>query len=135
MDAALDRYCALLGADRPNIIVTDPGNNVRATYRGNPTNAQAKLAFLDMGGVQLELIEPIGEDSAWFEGLPEKGERVHHLAFWTENMAEAKTALEEQGGTLAMRGDMGDGQYAYFDLHDTMGILVEMLEHKRTNIE
>ena len=29
-------------------------------YRGQPSNAQAKLAFLDGGSCQVELIQPLG---------------------------------------------------------------------------
>ncbi len=135
IESALDKYVALLGIERPKVIVTDPGNECRATYRGNPTNDRAKLAFIDLGGVQLELIEPIGTDSAWAEGLDTKGPRLHHIAFWTQNMATTKQALEEQGATLMMRGDMGgDGQYAYFDANEGMGAVIEILEAKRTEI-
>lgn len=124
------RWAQLLGQDPPRIIITDPGNEVRATYRGQATNAQAKLAFLDLGGVQLELIEPIGSESAWHEGLPEHGPRLHHIAFSVEGMDQSQEVLAEQGVTLMMRGDMGDGQYAYFDGRESLGAVVELLEHQ-----
>jgi 4-hydroxyphenylpyruvate dioxygenase-like putative hemolysin len=84
--------------------------------------------------VQLELIEPLGEKSAWYEGLAARGEGVHHLAFWTEDMAASASALRENGIELAHRGDMGDGQYAYFDAQEHLGVMVELLEHERTEI-
>jgi len=135
IEAAKARWAALLGVEPPNTILTQPGHEVRATYRGQATNAQAKLAFFDLGGVQLELIEPIGEDSAWYEGMPEHGERLHHLAFWTEDAASSQEILAEAGVTLMMRGDMGEGQYAYFDGREKLGAVVELLEHRRTVME
>ena len=134
IDAAAQRYATLLGVDVPNIIVTAPGNDVNATYRGMPTDCKAKLAFFDLGGVQLELIEPIGDDSAWAEGLRDGGETVHHLAFWTENLRDDKAVLEANGADMIQRGDMGDGQYAYFDGREPFGTMVELLEHKRTDL-
>lgn len=134
IERAIENYVTILGVPRPAVMITDPGNDVRATYRGQPTNAQAKLAFFDLGGVQLELIEPIGEDSAWFEGLDQRGEGVHHIAFWTEDMAAARTHLAQNGVPLIMRGDMGDGQYAYFDGQQSLGVMVELLEQRRTEI-
>ena len=133
--AAVRRYSALLGVDPPKIIETQPGQEVNATYRGASTNDRALLAFFDLGGVQLELIQPIGEASAWAEGLRDGGETVHHLAFWTENMREDKTALESNGSELIQRGDMGDGQYAYFDARTNFGTMIELLERKRTDLE
>ena len=34
-------------------------------YRGKPTDGRAKLAFLKLGEISLELIEPIGGPSIW----------------------------------------------------------------------
>jgi methylmalonyl-CoA/ethylmalonyl-CoA epimerase len=134
IDSAIDRYCSLLGVERPPIIETQAGNDVRQTYRGVSSNARAKLAFFDLGGVQLELIEPIGEDSAWAEGLRDAGEAVHHLAFWTENMKQDKDHLEANGAEMIQRGDMGEGQYAYFDARNRFGTMIELLESKRTEL-
>lgn len=127
IDAAIGRWSALLGVDRPGVIITDPGNEVNATYRGASTNDQAKLAFFDLGGVQLELIEPIGTDSAWAEGLDEKGERFHHLAFWVDDMKAARTHLAEHEIPEIQRGDMGSGEYAYFDGQTQISAMIELL--------
>jgi methylmalonyl-CoA/ethylmalonyl-CoA epimerase len=132
IEIAIAKWCALLEVEAPPIIVVAPGNEANVTYRGVPTNATCKLAFFDLGGVQLELIEPIGTDSAWAEGLAEKGERVHHIAFWTENMKDSVASLGENGIELMQRGDMGEGQYAYFDGAEEIGTFVELLEAKRT---
>ncbi|MDR3687768.1 MAG: VOC family protein [Fimbriimonas sp.] len=134
IERAIEHYSALLGQPRPNIIETEPGSEVAMTYRGAPSNARALLAFFDLGGVQLELIQPIGDDSAWAEGLREGGETVHHLAFWTENMRADKDALEMQSVPMIQRGDMGEGQYAYFDGRARFGAMIELLEHRRTSL-
>jgi catechol 2,3-dioxygenase-like lactoylglutathione lyase family enzyme len=135
IEASKARWAALLGVDVPGTIVTDPGNAVNATYRGAPTNDQAKLAFFDLGGVQLELIEPMGTDSAWAEGLDSKGERFHHLAFCVESVAEAKEYLDGHGVTLIQRGDAGGGgggEYAYFDGQEHFSAMIELLAAKRS---
>lgn len=134
IEASRLRYASLLGVEPPNIILVQPGDECRVTYRGLPSNDTCKLAFFDLGGVQLELIEPIGKNSAWAEGLEEKGERVHHLAFWTENMKADRDALAAHGTDLIHRGDMGEGQYAYFDGTAAFGTFIELLESKRTEL-
>ena len=129
------RWAAILGVEAPNTIVTDPGLQRRMTTRGIPSDAMCKLAFFDLGGVQLELIEPIGEGaSTWHEGLAE-GEGFHHIAFWTENMREVKETLDAAGAPLVQRGDMGDGQYAYFDGVGQLLTRIEVLEKVRTELE
>ena len=134
IEAAKVRWAGVLGVDTPNTITTQPGNDCRMTYAEQPSNAQCHLAFFDLGGVQLELIQPLGGQSTWQEGLDKKGESVHHIAFWTENMADSAAGLRENGVNLVQRGDMGEGQYAYFDAEDQLGCVVELLEQKRTEL-
>ena len=129
---AKKRWAAALGVEEPNEIVTSPGNEVNMTFAGEPSNAQCKLAFFDVGGVQLELIEPMGGKSTWQDVLDRKGEGMHHIAFWVENMAETSRQLKEHGVQPIQRGDMGEGQYGYFDAEEKLGCVIELLESKRS---
>jgi catechol 2,3-dioxygenase-like lactoylglutathione lyase family enzyme len=131
IEAAAQRYAQILGLPVPNIITTEPGSQVEMTYRGQPSDAQAKLAFFDLGGVQLELIQPLGGDSTWQEGLDQNGEGVHHLAFWVEGMQRSVDFLKTHDIPMIQRGDMGEGQYVYCDAEDKLGVVVELLEKRR----
>lgn len=131
IDEARQRYAALFGCDVPNVIVTEPGNEVSMTFRGEPSDAQAKLAFFNLGQVQLELIEPMGGKSTWQEALDTKGEGVHHIAFWVEGMQKSVDFLKTQDIPMIQRGDMGEGQYAYFDAEKPLGLTIELLERVR----
>lgn len=131
IEEACERWAQILGQPVPNVIITQPGNEVNMTYRGQPSNAQAKLAFFNLGQVQLELIEPVGEPSTWKEALDKNGESVHHIAFWTEDMQASAEFLKQHGIPLVQRGDMGEGQYAYFDAQQQLGVQIELLERVR----
>ena len=135
IESAEKRWASALQVGLPDTIVTQPGEEVRMSFSGRPSNAQCKLAFFDLGGVQLELIEPLGGDSTWQEVLDRRGEGVHHVAFWTEDMAASARDLRGRGVNLVQRGDMGEGQYAYFDGEKELGCVVELLERKRTELE
>ncbi|MBW3624286.1 MAG: VOC family protein [Armatimonadetes bacterium] len=125
------RYADVLGLPVPNIITTEPGNEVEMSFRGEPSDARAKLAFFNLGSVQLELIQPLGGKSTWQEALDRKGEGVHHIAFWVEGMQRSVDFLKGQEIPMVQRGDMGEGQYAYFDAEDRLGLVIELLEKKR----
>jgi catechol 2,3-dioxygenase-like lactoylglutathione lyase family enzyme len=131
IEATAKNYAAVLNLPMPEIIVLAPGLEVNQTYRGQPSNASAKLAFFQLGPVQLELIEPIGDDSTWKEVLDRKGEGFHHLAFWVNDMQKRVDFLREQGISMVHRGDMGEGQFAYFDAEAQLGVTLELLEQKR----
>ena len=113
------------------LYLLSPGLEVNQTYLGRPSNASAKLAFFQLGPVQLELIEPIGDESTWKEVLDRKGEGFHHIAFWVNDMQKRVDFLREQGIPMVQRGDMGEGQFAYFDAEQTLGVTLELLEQKR----
>jgi catechol 2,3-dioxygenase-like lactoylglutathione lyase family enzyme len=131
IEEAAQRYADVFGLPVPNIIITQPGLEVNMTYRGEPSDAQAKLAFFNLGQVQLELIEPMGGASTWQEALDRNGESVHHLAFWVEGMQRSVDFLKSKGIPMVQRGDMGEGQYAYFDAEGPLGVTLELLERKR----
>jgi len=95
--------------------LTGAQDETNARYHGEPTDARAKLAFFQLGGVSLELIEPIGGPSTWAEHLENHGEGVHHLAFRTDGMDDTIARLEGKGLSLAQRGDFPGGCYAYMD--------------------
>lgn len=131
IDEASRRWADILGQPVPNVIVVQPGDEVNMTHRGQPSNAQARLAFFNLGQVQLELIEPMGGASTWQEALDENGESVHHLAFWVEGMQRSVDFLKSRDIAMLQRGDMGEGQYAYFDAQGGLGVVLELLEKKR----
>lgn len=131
IEASAKRYADVLGLPAPNIITVQPGSEVNMTFQGVPSDAQAKLAFFNLGQVQLELIEPMGGQSTWQEALDRKGEGVHHLAFWVEGMQRSVDFLAEHDIPMIQRGDMGPGQYAYFNAEAPLGVTLELLEKMR----
>jgi methylmalonyl-CoA/ethylmalonyl-CoA epimerase len=131
IEEAAKRYADILGLPVPEPIVTAPGLENQQTYRGEPSDARAKLAFFSVGQVQIELIEPLGGASTWQEALDTKGEGVHHIAFWVEGMQKSVDFLKSRGIPMIQRGDMGEGQYAYFDAEVQLGVTLELLERVR----
>ncbi len=122
-------YCDILGLPEPNIIVTDGYDKAKTTYRGQPTAATAKLAFFDMGQVQLELIEPDGKPSTWQEVLDEKGEGVHHIAFFVKGTDKVVAYLESKGAELVQQGHYTGGMYSYVDATPQLHVVLELLEN------
>jgi methylmalonyl-CoA/ethylmalonyl-CoA epimerase len=131
IEASAKHYAETLGLPVPETIVTAPGLSVEQTYLGKPSDAQAKLAFFQVGQVQIELIEPMGGPSTWQEVLDRKGEGVHHIAFWVEGMQKSVDFLKAHDIPMIQRGDMGEGQFAYFDAESALGVTLELLEAKR----
>lgn len=128
-------YAEFFGLKKPEIIVTDTEDIAHTRHNGVATQARAKLAFFDMGSLQLELIEPDHEPSTWRDYLNEHGEGPHHIAFVVEGMKEKIMLLEGKGFPLQQKGEYTGGRYAYMDTFKELKVIVELLENDKDNGE
>jgi len=129
IDEAVQAWSQLLGVEPPSVITTDTVDVAHTRYQDQPTPAQAKLAFFDLGQVSLELIQPLGEPSTWNDQLSAHGSSLHHIAFDIKGMEEQIRGLQKHGLRLVQRGDYQGGRYAYVDGQDRFGTVIELLEN------
>ncbi|MHB9131265.1 MAG: VOC family protein [Armatimonadota bacterium] len=129
IEKAAKTYSEVFGLPMPTINLTDPEEQAQTKYYGEPTPAQAKLAFFQMGALSLELIEPVGGPSTWQAFLDEHGEGVHHIAFMVNGMNQVVNFLDEKGMPTAQRGEYTGGRYAYIDSMPQLGVILELLEN------
>jgi catechol 2,3-dioxygenase-like lactoylglutathione lyase family enzyme len=105
------------------------------TYRGKKTPLKMRMAFGDIGGVQIEWIQPVEGTSVYNEFLSKHGDGVHHLAYRVPSPA----ALDEQIQYFKKRGvgvvqsgswkgQKGEGRFAYLDTAPQGGgITIELM--------
>ncbi|WP_163538159.1 VOC family protein [Gracilibacillus sp. YIM 98692] len=122
-------YADFFGLRKPPIKITDVVEKAETEYRGKKSPARAKLAFFEMGSIQLELIEPDENQSIWREFLDEKGEGFHHIAFVVDGMKEKVKIMEKKGMPLIQKGEYTGGRYAYMDTQADLKVLFELLEN------
>jgi catechol 2,3-dioxygenase-like lactoylglutathione lyase family enzyme len=132
IEASIASWEALLGVGVSFRCTTEPGDAVHQSFQGRPSQERAHLAFFNLENIQIELIQPLGGDTVWQDALDRRGEHVQHLAFWVEDMGAYVQMLGDHAIPLSQRGDMGEGQYAYFDADATLGTTLELLESRRT---
>ncbi len=126
--ATSQRYARVLGVPVPEPVITGTLKEANTRHLGKPTEAQAKLAFFQVGSVSLELIEPIGGPSTWKNFLDTRGEGVHHIAFSVKGMDDVLAALASEGMPLEQKGDFPGGRYAYVDSSKDLKVILELLE-------
>ncbi len=80
IDRKADELCRLLGLTRCSEVIVDPGQG-------------ARIVFLDLGGTQLELIEPAGDDSPVAKRVL-KSPGLFHLCFEVDDLEETLRRLE-----------------------------------------
>jgi len=127
IDTTSRAFADLFGVEVPAWHMTDTADTAHTRYRGQPTEARAKLAFFRLPGVTIELIEPVGGPSTWQEFLETRGEGVHHIAFQVPDMPAEVAMLEAKGLPAVQSGDYTGGCYTYIDGEAKLGIILELL--------
>ncbi len=124
-------YSELFGVEMPEIIYGGPPEETKVLYRDNPVRAEHKMAFIKMGLMQLEIIEPNHQPSAWRDFLDNQGEGVHHIALNVGDVTETLEFLNTKGMKLLQRGEFGGGSYHYVDSYPALGVVLELSEKKK----
>ena len=90
-------------------------------------------AHLKIGGYEIELLEPMGEDTPVGKFIDKKGPGIHHLALEVDDIKE--TLKKAKGNGLepigeAPRSGADNTQVAFFHPKDTGGVLLEIVQEK-----
>jgi methylmalonyl-CoA/ethylmalonyl-CoA epimerase len=92
---------------------------------------QAKIAFLPMGGSEIELVEPITDDSGLARYLEKRGPGMHHICLEVDDIDGMLIRLKEKGIQLINeQAKVGSGgrKYAFVHPKSAHGVLVELYQ-------
>ena len=113
-------YRDLLGATTAHVPFDLPAQGVR-------------VCFIDLPNSQIELIEPLGDDSpihGFLARNPKGGQ--HHVCFEVEDILVAREALRAKGVTILGTGEPRIGAHGtpilFLHPKDMGGVLVELME-------
>ena len=120
IEASVAMYRDLLGATKAHEPFDLPAQGVR-------------VCFVDLPNSQIELIEPLGDDSpihGFLAKNPKGGQ--HHVCFEVEHILAARDALRAKGATILGTGEPRIGAHGtpIILVHpkDMGGVLVELME-------
>jgi methylmalonyl-CoA/ethylmalonyl-CoA epimerase len=129
--AAQHELSARLGAG-PFTSAGDETRFDRALVHGKPVPFSLKIAFGVLGGVLLELLEPLDDRSPHAEFLASRGEGMHHLAFlvadFDSQLAAARKTDPEADLLIDGTGPGNPVRWVYLDGGAAHGTVIELLE-------
>jgi len=92
---------------------------------------QVSIAFLPLGGSELELVKPTSEDSGVAKYLESRGPGMHHLCLEVDDLDEIMERLQQKGVQLINDEPLmsPDGtRFAFVHPKSAQGVLVELYE-------
>ena len=117
IDQAIKLYRDVFGIE-PNLV-----------YESSYT--KAKIAFIPIGDVRIELIQPSSPESVMGKFLEKKGEGIHHISYKVKDVDKCLIELETKGIQLIdkkSRKVRDNEKVAFLNPKSTNGVLVELIQ-------
>lgn len=109
------------------------------SYHGEPADYGMRIGLSYFGPMRVELIQPLFGSSVYVDFISEHGYGVHHFGLLVDDMPSALEEMRAAGYAMTMDGSGfgldGDGQYAYLDTEDRLGVTLELIERPKRRHE
>lgn len=90
-----------------------------------------RTSFFDIGGVKIELLEAVRDDSPIARFIEKKGEGIHHLAFSVADMSQSIQSYKEKGFEIineVPKKGADDKMICFLHPKSTGGVLIELCQ-------
>jgi methylmalonyl-CoA/ethylmalonyl-CoA epimerase len=94
---------------------------------------KVRVAFLQVGETNIELLEPTSMDSPIAQFIEKRGEGIHHVAFGVESIQERINEIKLKGIRMVQdvpKVGAHGAQVAFMHPKSTNGVLYELCEKK-----
>jgi len=93
-------------------------------------NRKLRIAFIELVGTKLELLESAGEGSVIAKFIQKKGEGIHHICFEVENFDQTVSELKDKKVEFVDEPRIGaEGKKIVFlQPKNAFGVLIELKE-------
>jgi len=131
MDAAIDYYCSVFGWGPFKVAELEMKG---VNYRGRSIDCRVKLARARHGEIEIELIQSLEGDTPYADFVREKGEGLHHLGIWVDDLHSTLAKLEKEGIHPVFHKyypDINFG-FAYLDSDRIGGVMLELIQKRKS---
>ncbi len=90
-----------------------------------------KVSMVEVGGVLIELLQPVGSEGVMAKFLEKRGEGFHHICYEVDDIKAEITSLKASGVEVLGEPKPGaEGMSVFLHPRGTHGVLVELVEKK-----
>ena len=125
LDAAMKYYTSFFGMG-PFRVIESAFTDM--TLYGKPADFKIRMAFAEMGVVSLELIQVVKGPTIYEDFLASRGEGLHHLGCYIDNMDDALQKCRQAGINILQSGSAGKVKFAYLDTENIGGVILELIQ-------
>ena len=122
VDECVRNYEKIFGKESFSVI---EGEEPAVLGDGREITIKGRLAFAQLGAVQLELIQIIEGPSIHVDFLETNGEGIHHVGMYVPDFDERVEGFKKMGIQVLQQGK-GMRRYAYMD---TKPVMLELIEN------
>jgi len=96
-------------------------------YDSDNPGAGFKLCELDLNGLTIELLEPLGESSFLAQFINKRGEGMHHLTFNVPDCKSKTAELKEQGVRIVDEHEWSLSSFeSFISPRSSHGVLIQL---------
>ena len=94
---------------------------------------KVQVAFLPVGESNIELVQPLTDDTGTAKFLEKRGEGIHHICLEVEDIEASLAQLKAHGAPLIDEVPRAGahGRVAFIHPKGAHGVLIELVEHER----
>lgn len=130
VEQTVRKYRQVLGLQPWNINYVDTRNGLGNNFKkaGRAIEIKAKIAWFQLGNVEIEIIEPLDQDNVYYDQLASQGPGLHHIMFEPVEFDQCDRQLREQGHTAIGEGELQQTRFKLFDCKEDLGFICEIAE-------
>ena len=131
LDETVRKLTEIFGLGPFRTITYPPADrtDIALTYRGEPGHFSHRIAFAELGSIELEIVQPLEGESGLTEFLEQHGEGIHHIRFNVPELEPVLAYLGGQGINPLMTGSgLRPGtRWVMLDTAEQIGFVVEVM--------
>lgn len=101
------------------------------TFNGEPLDFNMKIYIFPLGGIEIELIQPLDDRGPYAEFLREHGEGLHHFNIDVDQPDGFRAMMQKElKAPNLTTGDVPHLSWEYYDSRDAFGTILEICSDK-----
>jgi catechol 2,3-dioxygenase-like lactoylglutathione lyase family enzyme len=128
LEAAMKTYVEGYGIGPWEIFELNPSNMNDMVRNDEPSSYAMRLGCAKVGDMELELVQPLDEESTYAEFLAKHGVGVHHINILFDDFDETMDELRRKGHSIVMGGGYEGNTFNYMSTDRDLGVLTEVVD-------